>query len=180
MKFKQRNLWQSNGKKKRVKDKMEFNWVSLLSPTITTAGWLIAYRLAKINSTRTESKSLIDSSIILIDTICEKASDFYMDDKKSKLEKKQFEKMAISKISFLYKKLELLSNRGISFEQDEISNLHESVTFNIPNQGKNKLTDELTIIEIIKISSEINYNLHRKFHEHYPPIKSFIGLRRVL
>jgi hypothetical protein len=159
---------------------MEFNWVTLLSPIITTLGWLIAYRLAKINSTRTESKGLIDSSITLIDLICEKSSAFYMDKQQSALAKKQFEKMAISKITFLYKKLELLKKRGIVINENDVSDLHEFVTYNIPAQGTDNLIDEATILKIIKASSDMNFNLHQKFHEHYPPIKSFIDLKRVL
>ncbi|CAI0693379.1 Uncharacterised protein [Serratia fonticola] len=159
---------------------MEFNWITLLSPIITTVGWLIAYRLAKISSTRTESKGLIDSSITLIDLICEKSSSFYMDKKQPPLAKKQFEKMALSKITFLYKKLELLKNRGIIINESDFSDLHEFVTYNIPAQGVDKLIDEETILKIIKVSSDMNFNLHQKFHEHYPPIKSFLDLRRVL
>ncbi|MEQ9945226.1 hypothetical protein [Pectobacterium aroidearum] len=156
------------------------NWFSLISPGLAIIGWGIAYRLAKVNSTRTESKSLIDSCNTILDTTAEKGCDFYLLVDTNNSQKMIFEKYAISKITLLHNKLDLLEKRGIEIEKNMISELHESLTLGIPLQGKNKADDDKSSHLIIKNSSSISYRLHSEFYLKYPPIENLFSLRRYL
>lgn len=83
---------------------------SLISPILTIMGWAIAYQLAKMNSTRTESKSIIDSCNQIIDSLCEKSASFYLSEPASPFEKRAFEHFSNIKISVLTKNLNSLKN----------------------------------------------------------------------
>ncbi len=152
--------------------------ISLLSPSLAIVGWGIAYRLAKVNSTRTESKSLIDSCNTLIDTLAEKGSEFYLSPTSTKGQQRNFEKYALNKISLLFKKLELLDKRGVTTKQEMISDFHMALTEGIPTHGLKQEEDDNCAHKIMSESAKISYNLHSQFHVKYPPIEGFISFKR--
>lgn len=154
--------------------------VPLISPTLTIIGWAIAYRLAKVNSTRTESKSIIDSCNAIIDTLSEKGSSFYLSENSTLEEKKSFQYFVNSKITSLHKKLEYLDKRGIALPVDLISDFHIALTLRIPEQGKPEYHMEKCVYNIFDTSSNLVYKLQMSFHAKYPPIESLLSINHYV
>jgi len=156
------------------------SYISLISPALTVVGWSIAYRLAKVNSTRTESKSLLDGCGLIIEKLAEEGSSFFLKGSSSLTEKKAYESLVHNKIALLHNKFEYLDKRGIKLSLNYISELHISLTYSVPQHGSAELKSEKCVNDIFKCSSSTILVLQMKFHEKYPPIDSFLSLKHYL
>lgn len=152
---------------------------SLISPTLTVLGWGIAFQLAKMNSTRTESKSIIDACNQIIDSLSEKGASFYLDEPADIFKKRSFEHVSNIKISGLYKKLEHLSHRGIIISDEMLSDFHVALTREIQDQGKEGHRADACVHSIFRSSSDISMTLMLQFHEKYPPFKGVKSIRQL-
>ncbi|ELE9703981.1 hypothetical protein RM392_001120 [Enterobacter cloacae] len=152
---------------------------SFISPVLTIFGWAIAYQLAKMNSTRTESKSIIDACNAIIDNISEKGASFYLDEPCDSFEKRSFEHLANIKISLLTKKLEQLEKRGIKISDEMISDFHVSLTREILDQGTPNHRPDKCVHSIITSSTNISTMLMMIFHKKYPPFEGLSSIKKL-
>lgn len=148
--------------------------ISLISPTLTILGWGIAFQMAKMNSTRTESKSIMDACNQVIDSLSEKGASFYLDKPVDTFEKRAFEHLSNIKIATIYKKIEHLNQRGINISDEMISDFHVALTRNIHDQGTDKSRPDTYVHNIFRASSDITTTLMLNFQKKYPP---FNGIR---
>lgn len=152
---------------------------SLISPALTILGWGIAFQLAKMNSTRTESKSILDACNQVIDSLSEKGASFYLDKPTDAFEKRSFEHVSNIKIASIYKKLEHLSQRGIVISDEMVSDFHVALTRNIYDQGSEEKKPDAYIHDIFRASSDITTTLMLKFQTKYPPFSGFKSLKQL-
>jgi len=155
------------------------NIIPLVSPVLTIIGWSIAYRLAKVNSTRTESKSLIEGCNSIIEKLAEDGASFFLKEESSNEEKKSFESLVFNKLTLLHNKFEYLQKRGIELPLDNISNFHIALTNSIPQHGNSELRNEKCVNDIYRNASSIILLLQMKFHDKYPPIDSLMSLKKL-
>lgn len=100
-----------------------FSWFSLLSPFLVIAGWLVVYNNAKRLATRSETKSMLDDAIKIINEIESISVTYWLSGRKERSDHENHELIVLAKQSIFQNRLSLLKERKMILTDDVTNHL---------------------------------------------------------
>ncbi|MEY0595848.1 hypothetical protein AB7309_21200 [Providencia manganoxydans] len=158
--------------------------ISSLSLILVFITWNVVYANATRISSRSETKSINDEVIKIVNKISDTAISYWSNRIKS-IKKEQlmlYRSVVSSEISKLLEYNNLLKDRGITITPKKLAELNDAVTLDcerIFSGGIRNREVEERLNEIISVSTEIQVNLYRQFESIYkilPPDSLFLKL----
>ncbi|WP_272677191.1 hypothetical protein [Providencia sp. PROV160] len=161
-----------------------FKLAPFISIILVFITWSVVYVNATKISSRTETKSINDEVIKMINKINDSALSFWSEDVGNITKEKLslFRVCISSEILKLLKYNEILSCRGLGLSMEALAEFNDIVTLNCESMLTGKLSDteiELKLNGIIGVSAQMQIDLYKQYEQVYkiiPPGSIFISL----
>lgn len=144
---------------------------AFVSPLLVLLGWKVVYFNARRIATRSESKSVVDSLIKIINEIADDSVGFWVP-KQSLDEPEKYYLSVSAKSSQLQHYINVLNNRGLKLDAGMLSVIADSATLNYENASKMSNSERtLKAHEAVESCMQGVRHIFSQFESTYPPIK---------
>lgn len=145
---------------------------SLLGPALVLLGWKVVFFNAKRIATRSETKSIVDSSVKLVNEIAELSVGFWVPKKDNNDEDRKFLLSVLAKSSQLQRYINILSKRGVRLDLGLLSSIADDATLDAEYaSGLNGFDREIKAQTVVESCMGGVLHIFEKFEEVYPPVK---------
>ncbi|MDI6634373.1 hypothetical protein [Pantoea dispersa] len=146
--------------------------LSLLGPTLVLLGWKVVFFNAKRIATRSETKSIVDSSVKLVNEIAELSVSYWVPKIDEKDDHRKFLLTVLAKSSQLQRYINILENRGVMLDMSSLSAIADDATLDAEYAtGKVDSEREVKAQTVVETCMAGVMHLYEKFEEVYPPVK---------
>jgi hypothetical protein len=156
------------------------DYLSLFTPIasilLVIIGWNIIYYNAKRIATRNESKSIVDDAVKIIDDIEKTTTEYWLSGRKARIESSIYLILALSKITTLYGRLDILKRRGLDTSSLSMAMLVEHMTLDC--EKVDQISDEAKRSQMelfLESSNRFVDNLYLTFEKRYAPANGLLS-----
>ena len=158
----------------KIEDKVEGidNYLNFAIPIILVIlGWRFLYLNAKKIATRSESKSLIDSIIKIIDEIDKEATNFWLSPRvENSMSHEHYLMLVMSKFEVLMSRIDDLEKRKVLIEKKKLSTYYSQLTLNCEFIDSIPITECMNFTQsALDSSRQIASDLFNEFDKVYKP-----------
>ncbi|MGK3131158.1 hypothetical protein ACCW76_18360 [Pantoea sp. C8B4] len=146
--------------------------LSILSPALVLLGWKVVFFNAKRIATRSETKSVVDSSVKLVNEIAELSVGYWVPKVQRDDDHRKFLLSVLAKSSQLQRYINILKNRGVILDMSLLSSIADDATLDA--EYASGLEDSLREVKaqtVVETCMGGVLHIFQKFEEVYPPIK---------
>lgn len=145
-------------------------WSSIIiSVTFIVVGWAVLYRNAQKLATRSETKSILDTAFVALQSITDSSMHFWMAEpvNKSIAEYEMNMRYMFTKLS---QSIDLLNQRGLEIDSVQVSDLLDTCTLNCEKRSDIKFKERMLLSNTIAADSiNLYQDLMNSFHKTYKP-----------
>lgn len=143
----------------------------LTGPTLVIIGWVVIYRNARKIATRSETKSLIDDVISILNAMESLATEYWLSGRQSRMETEQFIVIFNAKLLTLNSRLEVLKARKVNVNNVNIGDLYEQMTLDCEQVDRMPTAEKYQKVQkILEGLNNAAASLYQEFQNAHQPI----------
>ncbi|PQL06099.1 hypothetical protein [Pantoea ananatis] len=147
---------------------------TFLGPALVLLGWKVVFFNAQRIATRNETKSIVDSSVKLLNEIAELSVNYWVPKDDGSDNYRKYLLNVLAKSSQLQRYINILENRGVSLDMGLLSSIADDATLDAEYVSlQNDSEREVKAQSIVESCMMGVLHIFQKFEQTYPPIREF-------